>query len=193
MEEFQANTVSEDTTETIPEKTNSAWFLVPMEQEQMTPQPGDPSAASHCETTSKVEKANQLRLFVTLLTVRLLTKCHTVQHQRQEEWIAHTQRLIKQTLEGLDETVDFFFHMKNTKRVCNTVMRDLTKLFGGRHMLKSLLLLQDPAVDSAIIQILQIHIREFFARLTKKATSQSTLWKDVLQVMALLVYWEPSF
>lgn len=187
MEDLQAKTVSEDTTETIQEKTNNS--EVPVDQEQTTPQPGDPSAASHCESTSTTQSEHQLRLFTTLLMVRLLTKCHTVPHGEQEEWIAHTQRLINQTLERLTETEPdgIFPHTKSTKKVYKAVMRDLIKMFGGRDVLESAMLLQDPVIDSAIVQTVQTHIRKFLARLAKKETSKSTLWQDVLQVMASTV------
>ncbi|KAI3376245.1 hypothetical protein L3Q82_016750, partial [Scortum barcoo] len=64
----------------------------------MDQSPGSPAAqesavpaASGCESTAE-DSENQLRLFVALLT---------------EEWVAHTKRLVNQTMEGLAEIQGF--------------------------------------------------------------------------------------
>ncbi|KAI3375651.1 hypothetical protein L3Q82_003965 [Scortum barcoo] len=91
-----------ETPETILEPRNSS-------EVSMDQSPGSPAAqesavpaAPGCESTAE-DSENQLRLFVALLTVRVLTKCHALQNRRQEEWVAHTKRLVNQTMEGLAE------------------------------------------------------------------------------------------
>lgn len=180
MEESQATAVPEDRTETILEKEKNSEG--PMDQPQTSLESGDPSA-SGCESTTEAESENQLRLFVTLLTVRVLTKCHALQNRSHEELVAHTKRLLNQTMEGLAITEGFCPDMKSTKKVCKAVLKDLDKKFCRRHLLESLILLQDPVVDAAIIESMQAHVKELSARLAEKATSHS-FWKDLLQVVA---------
>ncbi|KAM7396296.1 hypothetical protein PAMP_019346 [Pampus punctatissimus] len=182
MEEPQRHFVSEDAQEKILEKENN--FEVIMEQQQPTKDSAEPSTSSGCESTTKTESDNQVRSFVTLLTFRVLTKCHALQNRGLEECVNHTKTLVNQTLEGLALTEGFCPDVKSTKKVCKTVLKDLAKKFCGRRQLESMILLQDPAVDKVIVQSLQAHIKEFSARCAKKAASRS-LWKDVLHVLAI--------
>ena len=85
-------------------------------------------------------------------------------------------------MEGLGVTKGFCPDVKNTKKVCEALLKDLAKKFWGRHLPESVILLQDPAVEKVIVQSLQTHIKEFSARLAKKAASHS-LRKDVLQAV----------
>ncbi|KAI3376172.1 hypothetical protein L3Q82_016695 [Scortum barcoo] len=137
---------------------------------------------SGCESTAE-DSENQLRLFVALLTVRVLTKYHALQNRRQEEWVAHTKRLVNQTIEGLAEIQGFCPDVKNTKKVCKAVVKDLQKKLCTRRLLESVSVLQNPAVDAIIVQSLQAHVKQLAARRTDKDTSRST-WRDVLQVVA---------
>ncbi|GLD66050.1 uncharacterized protein AKAME5_001748000 [Lates japonicus] len=43
--------------------------------------------ASGCEDTTKTDSEDQLRLFATLLTARVLTKCQALKNCSQEEWV----------------------------------------------------------------------------------------------------------
>lgn len=153
-------------------------FEVTMDQPQTT-ESADPPAG--CESTTEAESENQLRLFVTLLTLRVLNKCHALQNRSNEEWVTHTKRLVNQTMEGLTITEGFCPDLKATKKVCKDVVRDLQKKFCGRRLLESAIALQDPVVDTAVVQSLQARIKERSARLAEKASSQS-IWKDMLQV-----------
>ena len=155
-----------------------------MDQQQTTMESADPSAS--CESETEADSENQLRVFVTLLTVRVLTKCHALQNRSQEEWVTHTKRLVNQTMVGLTLSEDFCPDNKTTKKVCKAVIKDLTKKFCGRRVLESLILIENPAVDTAIIESLQAHIKELSARQATKATSRP-LWKDILQSVGIIV------
>ncbi|GLD60816.1 uncharacterized protein AKAME5_001268300 [Lates japonicus] len=137
--------------------------------------------ASGCEATSKTESKDQLRLFATLLMVRVLTQCQALKNRSQEEWVPHTKRLVNQTMEGLTISEGFCPHTKSIKKICKAALKDLRKKFCGRRILESVILLQDPGVDTIIVQSLQVHIKQHSARLAKKAASQS-IWKDIRQV-----------
>ena len=154
-----------------------------IDERQTSTDSDDPSASSESETETEGE--NQLRLFVTVLTVRVLTKCHTIQNLSQNEWITRIKRLVDQTMVGLDVSEGFCPQLKTTKKVCKAVMKDLTKKFSGRRVLESLILLRDPVVDKAIIKSLQTRIQKLSIKLTKNAASRA-LWKDVLQVVGLI-------
>lgn len=52
----------------------------------------------------EAERDNHVRLLVSLLTAKLMTKCHVLQNCSQEERLAHTKRLVNQTTEGLTVT-----------------------------------------------------------------------------------------
>ena len=167
----------EDTPVTTPERENT------VDQQQTTTESADPSASPEPET--EAESENQLRLFVTVLTVRVLTKCHALQNRSQEEWVTHTKRLVDQTMVGLTVSEGFCPDMKTTKKLCKAVIKDLTKKFCGRRLLESVILLQDPCMDKAIIRSLQAHIEELSVKLAKKAASRP-LWKDLLHVVGFI-------
>ncbi|KAI3367236.1 hypothetical protein L3Q82_008287 [Scortum barcoo] len=170
-----------ETPETILEPRNSS--EVSMDQSPGSPpaQESAVPAAPGCESTAE-DSENQLRLFVALLTVRVLTKCHALQNCRQEEWVAHTKRLVNQTMEGLAEIQGFCPDVKNTKRVCKAVVKELQKKLCSRRLLESVIVLQDPAVDALIVQSLQAHVKQLAARPADKGTTRS-IWRDVLQVL----------
>ncbi|GAA6233901.1 uncharacterized protein LOC124060169 [Lates japonicus] len=113
--------------------------------------------------------------------MRVLTKCQALKNRSQEEWVPHTKRLVNQTTEGLRISEGFCPHTKSIKKICEAVLKDLRKKFCGRRLLESMILLQDPVVETVIVQLLQVHIKQHSAQLAKKAASQS-IWKDILQV-----------
>ncbi|XP_071344876.1 uncharacterized protein [Trachinotus anak] len=156
---------------------------VTMDRPQTT-KPNDPSD-SGCESTTKAEGEDPLRLFVTLLTVKVLTKCQAVQNCSQEKWINHTKRLVNQTMEGIAITEGFCPDVKHLKKVCKAVMKDLEKKFCGRRLLESVILLEDPAIDTVIVHSLQAHIKNLSAELAKKASPES-IWKTIFQVTACI-------
>lgn len=177
MEESKTSAVSETFLEK--EKNSEATMDRPL-----TAESADPSA-SGCESTTQAEGEEQLRLVVTLLTLKVLTKCDALQNRGHEEWVSHAKHLVNQTMEGLTISESFCPDAKNIKRVSKAVIKDLEKKFCGRHLLQTLISLQDPVVDTAIVRSLQVHIKECSARLAEKAASQSG-WKNMLQVMGFV-------
>ncbi|KAI3355722.1 hypothetical protein L3Q82_004310 [Scortum barcoo] len=112
-------------------------------------------AAPGCESTAEEDSENQLRLFVALLTVRVLTKYHACRPVRVLTSFCPD---VPEAPAGVCKA-----SAKNTKRV--------------------VLQQKDPAVDALIVQSLQAHVKQLAARRTDKDTSRST-WRDVLHVGA---------
>lgn len=121
-----------------------------------------------------------------LLTVKVLTKCRALQSQTKEDWIPHANRLIDQTMQGLSVNADFCPDAKSTTKLCRAVIKDLQTEFSGRRLLESVVLLQDPVVDRAIVRSLQIHIRDCSARLERNADSESCRDAVILMLISAL-------
>lgn len=145
----------------------------------------DPSASGLESTTEAANTHSQLRLFVSLLTLRVLRKCKALQSRSQDEWVAHSRRLIEQTMEGLTLINGHCPDIKKIKKVCKAVMKDLQKKMGSRRELETVVLLQDPAADKVIVQSLQAHIKDASLRLAEKAVNPRRFWRDMLQVAAM--------
>ncbi|KAK5848259.1 hypothetical protein PBY51_005888 [Eleginops maclovinus] len=130
---------------------------------------------------SAAESEKQLRLFVTLLTVKVMSKCHALKNRSQEDWTTHTKRLVNKTMEGLAITKGFCPDVRSTKEVCKDVLKDLQKKFCSKRQLESLILSQQPAVEAAIVQCMQANIKKLSTQL---ATKDSSSWKeDLLKVL----------
>lgn len=125
------------------------------------------------------ESQDQLRLFVSVLTVKLLSKCHATKSRSQEEHVTHIKRLVSQTLEGFTVAENSCPHIRTTKQVCKKILKELEKKFSGRRNLESLIIQQDQAVDEAIVQCFRAHITNPAAN----ETSNRCWWKDVLKVV----------
>ncbi|KAE8286307.1 hypothetical protein D5F01_LYC15993 [Larimichthys crocea] len=164
----------------IPEKDDDSADVT--ETLKANTEPVDPSA-SGCEPTTESESDKQLRLFVAILTARVMNKCNTLKNRSQEMVIAHIKSLINQTMEGLAVPEGFCADIKNVKKVSKSVMKDLQKKFGSKRLLETVISLEDPVVDTAIVQCLQANIKNFSAQLAENATSRSW-WKDALRVFA---------
>ncbi|KAG7999481.1 hypothetical protein GBF38_000486 [Nibea albiflora] len=164
----------------IPEKDNdSADVTEPL---RANTESVDPSA-SGCEPTTKSESEKQLRMFVTLLTARVMNKCNSLKNRSQEIVVAHMKSLINQTMEGLTVPEGFCTDIKGVKKVSKAVMKDLLKKFCSKGVLETVISLEDPVVDKAIVQCLQAHTRSYSAKLAKNATPRSW-WKDALHMFA---------
>lgn len=61
-----------------------------MDQCQICTGSADLPASGLKSTTEAVKSKNQLRVFVMVLTVKVLTKCHALKNHSQEKWVAHT-------------------------------------------------------------------------------------------------------
>ena len=166
MSESQTSVSSKDhTAESVQQKENHP--EVTMVQTSTSVESSDPSA-SDSKSTTESERVDQLRLFVTLLTVKVLSKCHAPKKCRQEELIAHIKRLVDQTMQDLTIAESFCPDVKSIKKVSKAVLKDLRKKLYSKKLLESVVLLQDPAVDSVIVETLQAHTRDFYAHKPKK-------------------------
>ncbi|KAG8006015.1 hypothetical protein GBF38_005121 [Nibea albiflora] len=148
-----------------------------MNSPMSTDEPAAPSA-SDCESPTETDSQKQLRLFVSMLTIRLLHKCDTLQSRTRERWAAHLKTLVSQTMEGLPVTSSFSADGKDIKKVCKAVQKDLQKKYGSKGLVQAAILQEDAATDAIIAQCLQTHTRAFIAERAKKRSSRS--WRDAL-------------
>lgn len=125
----------------------------------------------------------QLHKFVRVLTVKVLIKCHTLEHHSKEEWFALSRRLIDHTMEGLKLTNGFCPDIKSNTKLCEAVVKDLQNKLCGKAYTKPLILLQDQAVETVIIKSLQAHISDLSARLAEKARYPCRFRKQGLMVL----------
>uniref|UniRef100_A0A0F8AF61 Uncharacterized protein n=1 Tax=Larimichthys crocea TaxID=215358 RepID=A0A0F8AF61_LARCR len=146
------------------------------------------ASASGCESPIETDVQKQLRLFVTVLTVRLLHKCNTLQSRTKEQWAAHMKTLVSQTMEGLTVTGNFSADGKDIKKVCKAVQKDLQKRYGSKGLVQTVILLEDAAVDADIAQCLQTHTRAFIAEQGKERSSSCwwLVFETILRTIALL-------
>jgi len=131
------------------------------------------------EAAEQTEAKDHLRLFVTLLTTRLLTRCHSLQNRGEQEWISHAKRLINETMAGFTVAKEFFPSVKKVEKLSKKIVKELRKKFTSSRVLESLMLLQDPDVDAAIIESIRAHIAE----LSEKKRSTCLLWTSVKEVL----------
>ncbi|KAG8006027.1 hypothetical protein GBF38_005145 [Nibea albiflora] len=118
----------------------------------------EPAAA-----TLKAESRKQIRLFVTMLTIRLLHKCDTLQSRTRERWVAHMKTLVTQTMEGLPVTSSFSADGKDVKKVCKAVQKDLQK-YSSKGLVQAVILQEDSFTDAIIVHCLQTHTRDLITR-----------------------------
>ncbi|CAK6976392.1 uncharacterized protein LOC124060169 [Scomber scombrus] len=136
------------------------------------------------ESEARAESSDSLHNYVTVLVVRVLTKCHTLKGRHQKEWIKHTKRLVQQTLEGLAVSEGFCPKIKTTKRLSKAIIEELTGKFGGRRTLELLMLAEDSVVDAAIVKSVQDGMKDLHNGPSKKS---QPLWREVLQVVGMVV------
>ncbi|KAE8301082.1 hypothetical protein D5F01_LYC01235 [Larimichthys crocea] len=119
----------------VAEKETNAGDKMEISAESCIPEKDNDSSVSRCEHTTESESEEQLRVFVTLLTVRVLEKCNT----------------LKSCREGLAVTEGFCPDIKDVKKVTKAVMKNLQKMFGSKWLLETGTSLEDPVVDTTII------------------------------------------
>lgn len=128
-------------------------------EQPQTPACEDPPPSEPDSETKAAERANQLRFFVTVLTLKVLKECRALKGRTQETWIGQTKRLIEQTILGLTNFDDVFLKSNRTKKVCRSVLLDLQKRFHRRNVLNASILLEDPMVEDALVLSLRFHIK----------------------------------
>lgn len=132
---------------------------------------------------------NTLRLFVALLTVKLLKECNVPRSRSREAWLVYSKRLTDQTMGGLTLTEALCPSKKYVGPICQAVLKDLQKTFWSKQQLDALILLGHPAVDGVVVQCLQAHIRGMSAQLAKEARNPHCFWRygPPLAVFAMVV------
>ncbi|AWO99780.1 Hypothetical protein SMAX5B_012464 [Scophthalmus maximus] len=108
----------------------------------------DKTKAEESET-----KKEELRTFVTLVTLEVLKKVGALQGIKDKEWNKYTLLLVDKTLEGLPEGINLFVRPKT---VAKAVIVELRGKFGKK--LKFMLHLEDPGVDAVIAECFQSQI-----------------------------------
>lgn len=142
------------------------------------------------ETASEAANdENPLRLFVALLTVKLLKECNVPRSRSRETWLVYSKRLTDQTMGGLTLTEGFCPGKKHVGPICQAVLKDLQKTFWSKQQLDALILLGHPAVDGVVVQCLQAHIRGMSEQLAKEARNPHCFWRygPPLVVFAMVV------
>lgn len=147
-------------------------------------------SSSVTEIASEAENdESPLRLFVTLLTEKLLKECNVHHSCCSHTWFSYTRRLTDLTMGGLTLTEGFCPSKKNVGPICQAVLKDLQKTFWSKQQLDALILLGHPAVDGVVVQCLQAHIRSMSAQLAKEARNPHCFWRygPPLAVFAMVV------
>lgn len=132
---------------------------------------------------STEDKEEQMRLFVSLLTVHVLIKCKAFKDRSQETWAAHTNQLIDKTMEGLRVPKGFYPELKHLRKVSNSVIGELKKLFCGRQSLEYVVVLQNPAVDATIVRTIQACIQNMAYQ--RRWTGVSSWWRQAKEAVSL--------
>lgn len=133
-----------------------------------------------------LDSNNPLQLFVTLATVRLFKDCNAIKGRTRDQWVAHSKRLIDQTMIGLVLTDGFCPENKNVRPTSKSVVKQLQKEFCTKQQLDALVMMEHPSVDAVIVQCMQTHIRELSADLAKGVGGRRNRWKWVLAALAVL-------
>ncbi|KAG7244373.1 hypothetical protein INR49_002812, partial [Caranx melampygus] len=123
---------------------------------------------------------DQLRAFVTLLMVKILTERHVLEGQSQENRIIYIKHLVNLTIEGLSNTEGVSLKMKYINKICEAVVSDLKKKFCGRRLMDTQIFSQDADFNAAIAQSVQTHTKDLLTRLAKREHSYCSQ-RDLLQ------------
>lgn len=165
-----------------PKRTTAQFFL--RNQDSKVQFYDNPVAGVGVSVT--LDSNNPLQLFVTLVTVKLFKDCNAIKGRTRDQWVAHSKRLIDQTMIGLVLTDGFCPENKNVRPMSKLVVKQLQKEFCTKQQLDALVMMEHPSVDAVIVQCMQNHIRELSADLAKGVGGRRNCWKWVLAALALL-------
>ncbi|KAM8881270.1 uncharacterized protein ACB058_001500 [Synchiropus picturatus] len=126
------------------------------------------------------ESDDDLRVLVSLLMGLLSSKCKSWQKPNLEQWMAHNNKLVCHIMRRVTLRDGFTPDLKDAKGICKAALRDLERYFCGRHILESVITMQDPAVDEAIVRIMCFHIRRHSEKLFRRASTRG-FWRKELQ------------
>lgn len=140
------------------------------------------------QMTTETDSEKQLRLFVTMLMLRVLHKCNTLQMYTHEELLAHMKILVSQTMEGFTVTGNFSTRGKDIKKVCKAMLKDLQKLYGSLEQLQAVIVLMDADFNAIIVQSLQTHTRVLIEKhKCKQHLWGKEEWMGLLYLMGFII------
>ncbi|XP_071362424.1 uncharacterized protein [Trachinotus anak] len=173
----------------ILEEENDSISTIDLDPPEKNTGSGD-SSTSGCEDAA--EEAEETRVFVALLTARVLSKCPVVNLWTQESLVAYTQQLVDQTLQGLTLSGAFCPNEKDIKKMCKAVIDALKTKYGNMRKLETAIFSEHPSVDAAIVVCLRAHIKEHSARAAHKK-KKSGGWRQhiwpLLHVAGICALW----
>lgn len=114
---------------------------------------------SSVPTEATPNKDEDIVAFVTDLVRTLLTKCRTREIWTKDDFDLYVTDLVNQTLQGLTISEGFSLDDERIDAICKAGIKDLTKRFGGRRKLESVILSRQQSVSAAIIECLQTYIK----------------------------------
>ncbi|XP_005473709.1 uncharacterized protein LOC102079560 [Oreochromis niloticus] len=143
------------------------------------------AAADKCVSTTSDQSKQQL-VFVCDVTFMVLKDCGAIgpHTDTKQEWEAPVGRLAAQTMNGLRISSKFCPDKKLIKKVSKAVLKDLQKTF-SREQLESVLLMQDPAMEIAIVKSIKSRMIEIAPRHQKRKEYLGML-KNTLKVFIFL-------
>lgn len=135
-------------------------------------------------TTS--DQSKQHLAFVCDVTFMVLKDCGAIgpHTDTKQEWEAPVGCLAAQTMNGLRISSKFCPDKKLVKKVSKEVLKDLKKTF-SREQLESVLVMQDPAMEIAIVKSIKSHMIEIAPRHQKRKKYLGML-KSTLKVFIFL-------
>lgn len=108
---------------------------------------------------------SELRLLVALVALNVLRRCDTGRSQPRDVLVSHAKRLVALTLGGLLLPNGCVLpgsrghQHRSVGSMCRAILRDLRRdVCSNRSLLLSMILLQDPAVDTAFVRALHAHL-----------------------------------
>lgn len=142
------------------------------------------AADKYASTTS--DQSKQHLAFVCDVTFMVLKDCGAIgpHTDTKQEWEAPVGCLAAQTMNGLRISSKFCPDKKLVKKVSKAVLKDLKKTF-SREQLESVLVMQDPAMEIAIVKSIKSHMIEIAPRHQKRKKYLGML-KSTLKVFIFL-------
>lgn len=153
--------------------------------------PKEESESSASGVQAIPETVHKTKLFVALLTTRLLTKCRALDICTEEQLATYAKQLVDHTLQGLTVSDGFCPSDKDIKDVCRAVIKDLAKKLGGKTSLKFAILSKQPCVEAVVVRCLQAHISKHSTVSANKR--KTSAWREnfwpVMSVIAICGLW----
>ncbi|KAF0038648.1 hypothetical protein F2P81_009132 [Scophthalmus maximus] len=101
------------------------------------------------------EGQSQLRIYVAMMTLEVLVMCGAIKGVEEDVWASRTQRLVNKTMERLPERS---VPSMTPKKMAKHVFKELRVNF-SRRLVKHMLLLEDPVLETVIAKCFQSYIQ----------------------------------